>query len=222
MSCQNSPRHSSVVWSCRRIRRALTSLTALGAVLAATATARAQASEPPVPVPTPIPVMPTPMPQVPDVPEVPQVPQVPVLPQAPQPIVGYRAPSIALVQPEAGTALPPDKAVLVFRFVQGEPSDPLDASSFAVAVNGVARSAAFQVGASEAWGPLSDARAVPPDSYQVTARICSTRGVCGTTSATVTVASSDAMPDESGGGTMSRMQRVLEIILTVLRRLFGQ
>ena len=212
MSCQNAPRHSSVVWSCRKTRHALTSLTALGAVLAATATARAQASEPQLPVPTPIPVIPTPMPEV---------PQAPVLPQAPQPIVGYRPPGIALVQPDAGAALPPDKAVLVFRFVQGEASDPLDANSFAVAVNGVARSASFQVGASEAWGPLSDARAVPPASYQVTARICSTRGVCGMTTATVTVVSSDAMPDEPASGTMSRMQWVIELILTVLRRLFG-
>lgn len=184
-------------------------LTSLTALLAATASAQTPVPQPPTP--TPMPVMPTP------------VPSQPVLPQAPQPIVGYRSPGIALVQPAAGATLPPDKAVLIFRFVQGEPSDPLDASSFAVSVNGVARSPLFQVGASEAWGPLSDAREVAPGAYQVTARICSTRGACATASATVTVASSEAMPkSESAGANASRRQRLIDLLLTGLKRLLGQ
>lgn len=209
MSCQNSPRHSSVVRSCRRVCIAFSSLTALMTTFVATADAQVPVPQPQSPVPAPMPVVPTP------------IPQQPVLPQAPQPIVGYRSPGIALVQPAAGAVLPPDKAVLIFRFIEGESSDPLDASSFAVSVNGVARSALFQVGASEAWGPLSDAREIAPGAYQVTARICSTRGACGTTSATVTVASSEAMPTGAAGQSASRRQRLIDLLLAGLKRLLG-
>lgn len=163
--------------------------------------------------------MPVPIPQQPTVPPQPTVPQ-PVIPQPAQPIVGYRSPAIALVQPAAGDVLAPDKAVLIFRFVQGEPVDPLDASSFAVWVNGSARTASFQVGATEAWGTLSDAREIAPGAYQVTARICSTRGSCGTTAATVTVASSATMPSEAAT-TDTRRQRIIDLLIAGLRRLVG-
>jgi hypothetical protein len=166
--------------------------------------------------------MPVPIPQQPSVPQQPPVPQQPVIPQPAQPIIGYRSPAIALVQPGAGEVLARDKAVLIFRFSQGEPADPLDASSFAVWVNGSVRTASFQVGATEAWGPLSDAREVAPGAYQVTARICSTRGACGTTAATVTVASSATMPSEPMGESTSRRQRVIDLVLAALKRLIGQ
>ena len=208
MSCQNSPRHFSVVQSRRRARLAFSSVMTLLTSFALTASAQAPVPQPPVP--TPMPVTPAPMPQQ------------PVMPQAPQPILGYRSPGIALVEPAAGAALPPDKAVLIFRFVQGEPSDPLDASSFAVSVNGVARSASFQVGVSEAWGPLSDERQAAPGAYQVTARICSTRGACATTTATVTVASSEAMASAAtSDANASRRQRLIDLLLAGLRRLVG-
>ena len=164
--------------------------------------------------------MPVPIPQQPSVPQQPPAPQQPVIPQAAQPIVGYRSPAIALVQPAAGEVLAQDKAVLIFRFAQGEPVDPLDASSFAVWVNGSARTASFQVGATEAWGPLSDAREVAPGAYQVTARICSTRGACGTTAATATVAPSATMPSEATK-VDSRRQRIIDLLLAGLRRLVG-
>jgi len=208
VSCQSSPHHSSVVRSRRAACRTFASLTPL--VLSFAAAANAQVPVPQPPVPVPVPVTPAPMPQQ------------PVMPQAPQPIVGYRAPGIALVEPAAGAALPPDKAILIFRFVQGEASDPLDASSFAVSVNGAARSASFQVGASEAWGPLSDAREAAPGAYQVAARICSTRGACATTTATVTVASSEAMAGTSSPNeSTSRRQRLIDLILAGLKRLVG-
>jgi hypothetical protein len=84
------------------------------------------------------------------------------------------------------------------------------------------RTASFQVGATEAWGALSDAREVAPGAYQVTARICSTRGACGTTAATVTVASSATMPSEPMGESTSRRQRVIDLVLAALKRLIGQ
>jgi hypothetical protein len=162
--------------------------------------------------------------QTPDMPQPqPAMPQQPVIPQPAQPIIGYRLPGIALVQPGAGAELASDKAVLIFRFTQGEPADPLDASSFAVWVNGSARTASFQVGATEAWGPLSGSHDVAPGAYQVTARICSTRGACATTSATVTVASSATMPSTAPADAgASRRQRVIDLLLAGLRRLIGQ
>jgi hypothetical protein len=163
-----------------------------------------------------------PVPSQPQPPAPAPMPQQPVIPQPAQPIVGYRSPAIALVQPAAGELLAQDKAVLIFRFSQGEPADPLDASSFAVWVSGSARTASFQVGATEAWGPLSDSREVAPGAYQVTARICSTRGACGTTTATVMVASSDALPTEPAAPNTSRRQRVIDLVLAALKRLIGQ
>jgi hypothetical protein len=121
-------------------------------------------------------------------------------------------------------ALPQDRAVLIFRFAPGEASDPLDASSFAVLVNGATRSALFQVAGSEAWGPLSDPHVtstLAPGAYQVTARICSSKGACGTTSATVTVASSGGTPAGAPEQGASRKQRLIDLLLAGARRLVG-
>jgi len=203
VSCHDRTEYTGAEW--RRWKRWMWMAAVLTAVTFA-ATLEAQA-----PVPSqPQPPAPAPMPQQ------------PVIPQPAQPIVGYRSPAIALVQPAAGELLAQDKAVLIFRFSQGEPADPLDASSFAVWVSGSARTASFQVGATEAWGPLSDSREVAPGAYQVTARICSTRGACGTTTATVMVASSDALPTEPAAPNTSRRQRVIDLVLAALKRLIGQ
>ena len=148
------------------------------------------------------------------------------IPQPVPPIVAYRPPVIALVQPTPGTALPADRAVLIVRFAAGEASDPLDASSFAVWVNGANRSASFQVAGAEAWGPLSDAHSATASTplaagaYHVTARICSSKGACGSTTATVTVAPSEgaaAKPEEA----LSRKQRLIDLLLAGVRRLVG-
>ncbi len=141
----------------------------------------------------------------------------------PPQVTPYRPPVIALVQPTPGIALPPDRAVLILRFAAGEPSDPLDASSFAVWVNGASRSASFQVAAAEAWGPLADPHAtmpLAPGAYQVTARICSSHGACGSTAATVNVAPSDGTPAKAEEG-MSRRQRLIDLLLAGARRLIG-
>jgi hypothetical protein len=209
VSCHDRTEYTGAEW--RRWKRWMWTAAVLTAVTFA-ATLEAQAPVPPQPQPP----MPVPIPQQPT------VPQQPVIPQPAQPIVGYRSPSIALVQPAAGELLARDKAVLIFRFAQGEPADPLDASSFAVWVNGSARTASFQVGATEAWGPLSDSREVAPGAYQVTARICSTRGACGMTAATVTVASSATMPSEQAGDGASRRQRLIDLVLAALKWLIGQ
>lgn len=203
MSCHE---RTEYIGAERALRQQWTTIVAALSVVSLAATLGAQTPAMPQPQsPMPVPI-----------------PQQPVIPQPAQPIIGYRSPAIALVQPAAGELLARDKAVLIFRFSQGEPVDPLDASSFAVWVNGSVRTASFQVGATEAWGPLSDARAVAPGAYQVTARICSTRGACGTTAATVTVASSDAMPTEPAAQNASRRQRVIDLVLAALRRLIGQ
>jgi hypothetical protein len=208
VSCHERTEYTGAEW--RRWKRWMWMAAALtAATFAATLRAQTPAPQPQSPMPVPIP-------------QQPPVPQQPVIPQPAQPIVGYRSPSIALVQPAAGEQLARDKAVLIFRFAQGEPADPLDASSFAVWVNGSARTALFQVGATEAWGPLSDSREVTPGTYQVTGRICSTRGACGTTAATVTVASSATMPSEPADDGISRRQRVIDLVLAALKRLIGQ
>lgn len=102
----------------------------------------------------------------------------------------YRAPQIALVQPPGNSpgsigTVPLDRPVVVFRFAAGEPDDPLDLGSFAVAVDGIARTTLFQVTATDAWGPLADAAAIQRGQlaagpHRVTARICSSRGACAT------------------------------------------
>ena len=107
--------------------------------------------------------------------------------------VPYRPPIIALVQPADGATLPQDKPVVVFRFAQGEPNDPIDLASFTVAVDGHDRTRLFQVTAVEAWGPLG----APPIAHNdfglaagvhhLNARICSARGACGLTTASLTV-----------------------------------
>jgi hypothetical protein len=200
------------------------------ALLVSVALAPARAQQPipppvpppvPQPIPQPPPPTPVPIPMPPPAP-VPMPPVTVVAPPPPQPIMGYRAPAIALVQPVAGQSLPQDKAVIILRFAVGEPSDQLDASSFGVWVNGANRAALFQVAGTEAWGPLSDPRSGPlaPGVYQVTARICSTRGTCGTTAATVTVTASDVGTAKADDAA-SRKQRLIDLLLAGLRRLVG-
>jgi hypothetical protein len=102
-----------------------------------------------------------------------------------------------LVQPAGGGTVPQDKPVVVFRFAQGEAGDPVDARSFVVTVDGQDRTALFQVSvaSAEAWGPLAPvaappaqpdfALALPAGAHEVTARVCSVRGVCAMASAVV-------------------------------------
>lgn len=148
----------------------------------------------------------------------------------PDGVTPYRAPAIALVQPENGGPVPDDKPVILFRFATGEPGDPLDVSSFRVWVDGVDRSARFTVTATEAWGPIrrvwsSGSRAGPrgrsSGAHQVLARVCSSRGACAEARATVTVVQSavvarEQRPRRTGWG------RVLDVLLWVIRKLVGR
>lgn len=149
------------------------------------------------------------------------------LPQAPPPVVApYRAPVIALVQPPEGHVIPGDRPVIVFRFLQGAPDDPLDLGSFRVSVEGIDRTVLFTVGAAEAWGPLAPIEAggavpaIEAGARHVVARICSIRGACAglTTAVTVTAARSDSSSATSNSGA-GRRRRLIELVLEAAKRL---
>jgi hypothetical protein len=109
---------------------------------------------------------------------------------APAMLHQYRAPSIAMVQPGAGGAIPQDRPVVVFRFAPGEPGDPIDAASFTVMLDGEDRTAGFHISSSEGWGSLAvrtRESALPLGSHSLEARICSVRGACAATSTAIVV-----------------------------------
>lgn len=142
--------------------------------------------------------------------------------------VAYRAPTIALVQPLNGGTVPRDKPVVVFRFARGEASDPIDVRTFAVSVDGVNRTAHFQVTADEAWGslfkserPLDSLLAAGP--HAVAVRVCSVRGACA--EATSSVVAIDAPTTVTAQTTSvpapkrSTRARVIELVLDAVRKL---
>jgi hypothetical protein len=159
------------------------------------------------------------------------VPTPPGPPVAPTAIVTpYRAPVIALVQPamppEGSGAVPLDRPAVVFRFVAGEPDDPLDVRSLVVAVDGADRTALFQTTAAQAWGALaSDAQLARGElqagPHRVVARICSTRRVCASAEAQVLVvpgiATAGAPTHDTAGQSTSR--RLLGAVLSATRKL---
>jgi len=143
----------------------------------------------------------------------------------PPPIPSYRAPAIALVQPPNGISVPQDKPVLVFRFTAGDPSDPLDVASFRVAVDGLDQTQRFQIAAGEAWGALVSSipdEPISTGSHQVAARICSSRGACGETQATVSVVPPLTPTDSTGRQRTSRRERLIDALLSAVKRLLQQ
>ena len=57
-----------------------------------------------------------------------------------------------------------------------------------MSVDGKDKTALFRLTQGEAWGPLAEPNEVlTSGQHEITARICSARGSCGTTKATVTV-----------------------------------
>jgi hypothetical protein len=110
------------------------------------------------------------------------LPTPPVAPVIP----GFHAPAIALASPMEGSVVPQERPVAVFRFNAAEATDPIDALSFAVTVDGQDKTALFQLVGTEAWGQLSapghDLSVGPHDVF---ARICSQRGICSVARATV-------------------------------------
>ena len=135
----------------------------------------------------------------------------------------YRLPAIALVQPQDGGVVYQDRPVIVVRFALGEPTDPIDATSLAVNVDGVDRTKLFQTSGSDAWGPLAPAGvgdSLAIGAHHVTARICSQRGACAMTQATVAVipnAAATAATAPNAGRSIH--QRVLEAALNAVRRI---
>ena len=102
----------------------------------------------------------------------------------------YRPPTIALVQPAAGGAIPQDRPVVLVRFAPGEPGDPIDAASFSVALDGQDRTHGFHISAAEAWGSLVSPAHEPAlkiGSHFLEARICSVRGACTATATAIVV-----------------------------------
>ena len=150
--------------------------------------------------------------------------QSPAVPAPSQPIVApYRLPSIALVQPQDGGAVYQDRPVIVLRFALGEATDPIDATSLAVNVDGMDRTKLFQTSGSDAWGPLAPVGAIDSlaiGAHRVTARICSQRGACAMTQATVAVIpDAAAMPGTAPNTGRSIHQRILDAALNAARRI---
>ena len=135
-----------------------------------------------------------------------------VLPLRGGSLVRFRAPSIVVAYPERGAALPADRALITLRFAAGEPGDPIDVSSFRATLDGVDRSALFQVTDTEAWGRLDDggapsgAPAVPgiaAGPHTLGARICSVRGACGALTFAVSVQPWERALDAAARGAMA-------------------
>lgn len=141
-------------------------------------------------------------------------------------IAPYRLPAIALVQPQDEGAVYQDRPVVVLRFAAGEPTDPIDATSLAVNVDGIDRSKLFQTAGSDAWGPLVPSAAADPPlalgAHRITARICSQRGACAMTQATV-LAIANAAATTTGAPTVARSihQRILDAALNAARRILN-
>ena len=139
------------------------------------------------------------------------------------PVAGYRLPAIALVQPQDGGAVYQDRPVIVLRFAVGEPSDPVDAGSLAVTIDGVDRTKLFQTSGADAWGPLGPTGASDPSlavgAHLVTARICSQRGACALTQATVSIIPSAATTAPASTAGRSIHQRILDAALNAARRI---
>jgi hypothetical protein len=148
----------------------------------------------------------------------------------PPPVMPYRPPAIALVQPvlpPAGTgSVPLDRPAVVFRFAVGEADDPLDVRSLVVAVDGADRTTLFQATPDQAWGRLASDEQLrrgelTTGTHRVVARICSTRGVCATAEAQVLVVPGVTSADAAGrhAGESSGTRRVLGAVLSATRKL---
>lgn len=140
--------------------------------------------------------------------------------QSPGVLPAYQAPLIALSQPLNGGSVPQDKPVVVFRFSAAEQADPIDARSFAVAVDGEDHTSLFKMTATEAWGPLAPAtKLISVGQHQLVARICSTRGACNTASALVNVASGAPASSDADSKSPSKKRQVFDALIGAIRTL---
>ncbi|HEX8850733.1 MAG TPA: hypothetical protein VF761_14480, partial [Gemmatimonadaceae bacterium] len=91
-----------------------------------------------------------------------------------------------------------------------------------VTVDGIDRTKLFQTSGTDAWGPLApNAASDPPlaaGAHLVTARICSQRGACAMTQATVSVIPSAATAAAPAAGR-SLHSRLLDAALNAARRI---
>ncbi|MGQ0715340.1 MAG: hypothetical protein ACT4PJ_16700 [Gemmatimonadaceae bacterium] len=140
--------------------------------------------------------------------------------QTPSQLPLYRSPALALVQPAAGGSVPGDKPVVIFRYGPGEPNDPIDVRSFAVAVDGHDRTHLFQVSALEAWGPLAPHESsLETGPHQIAARICSSRGACADVSATILIVPAVIDGGDPNAPSAPRRRKVLDAVLDALRKI---
>lgn len=144
----------------------------------------------------------------------------PVTGQSPVALPTYQLPVIALAQPLSGGAVQQDKPVVVFRFAAGEQGDPIDARSFAMSVDGRDRTSLFQMTVAEAWGPLiSAAETINLGRHELVARICSARGACSMTTATIAVSAAGLSSDAPASKNQQKKTRILDALLGALRTL---
>lgn len=132
----------------------------------------------------------------------------------------YHPPLLALVQPAADGSVPQDRPMVVFRFAPGDSTDPVDARSFAITVDGKDRSAGFQAARDMVWGALAppdEAEALGAGAHALVARICSIRGSCGEVSASVTITA--ASPAAANAPVANRKRTVLDLLLVALKKL---
>lgn len=127
-----------------------------------------------------------------------------------------------MVHPLDGGIVPEDKPIVVLRFAPGEPADAIDTRSLVVTVDGEDRTALFQFTGTEAWGPIvAPAAKVSRGAREIRARICSARGACASTKATVVIGPSaiaGAGNDVDAGGP-SRKSQVLDVLITAVKAL---
>jgi hypothetical protein len=141
--------------------------------------------------------------------------------QVPPPtqLQSYHPPVLALVQPANGAGIPLDRAVVVFRFASGDSTDPVDALSLVVTVDGKDRSALFQSARDMAWGPLAPAEELSSlsiGSHNVIARVCSIRGICGDASVPVIVTASPVVAETPA---KNRKRTLMEMLIAAVKKL---
>lgn len=200
-----------------RARRYLSCIIAMLALGAATQKARAQTYPQPYPgYPQPYPQQPYPYPQ-PPVQPTPQPGQPPALP-------AYHAPTIIVAAPAEGIPLPGDKPVAVLRFMSTEPTDPIDALSFSVSVDGKDKTSLFQATPGEAWGSLAGPNeSLSTGQHDLTARICTSHGECGTAKASVTVVASASglqVTATKAAEARQKKTKILDALVQAVRVLF--
>jgi hypothetical protein len=142
----------------------------------------------------------------------------------PAPLPTYHAPTILVAAPTDGTPLPEDKPVAVLRFLSSEPTDPIDALSLSVAVDGNDKTSLFQATPGEAWGPLAAPNeALTAGQHELVARICTSHGECGTAKATVTIVANNSGLQEAAlkaAESKQKKTKILDAVLQAARVLF--